>query len=380
MLKIIKKDELTNEIAVIVGTRPGIIKFSPVIRALAKRKLPFFIIHTGQHYSYNMDKQFFEDLELPEPRYANDKVKQEVLHGAQTAEMIRGIEAALIEAKPRIVIVGGDANTNLAGALATRKLGIELAHMEAGLRSHDWQMPEEHNRVIIDHISEILFPPTNQTKENLLKDNVYGELHVVGNPIVDAVQQNIELANRKSNIIKRLRLNGKNYFLFTMHREENVDHASVVAKHLENIESVSKKEQKDIVFPIHPRTRKTLKHFGLWQKLKSIPGLHIIDPVGYLDFLMLIAKADIVFTDSGGIQEEACILKVPCITLRENTERPETVAVGANIIVGGNIEKVFKAIDYFHSNDRDWQNPLGDGLAAEKIVDVLECKVVPGIL
>ncbi|RLB01756.1 MAG: UDP-N-acetylglucosamine 2-epimerase (non-hydrolyzing), partial [Deltaproteobacteria bacterium] len=164
-LKILKQNELTNQICIILGTRPGIIKFSPIIRTLENQGFPYFIIHSGQHYSFNMDRKFFEDLKLPEPKYTNDHVKDCSLHGEQTAEMIKGIERALILEKPRVVIVGGDANTNLAGALAARKLvNIKVAHVEAGLRSGDWRMPEEHNRVMIDHISDYLFPPTKKAK------------------------------------------------------------------------------------------------------------------------------------------------------------------------------------------------------------------------
>ncbi|MCP4154059.1 MAG: UDP-N-acetylglucosamine 2-epimerase (non-hydrolyzing), partial [bacterium] len=189
MKKILDQKELNDNIAVVVGTRPGIIKFSPVIRALQKSGHPFFIIHTGQHYSYNMDKQFFDDLKLPEARFHNEKVSKEVLHGAQTALMIMEVEKALLEAKPRMVIVGGDANTNFAAAVATRKLDIKLAHMEAGLRSNDWRMPEEHNRIMIDHISELLFSPTEQTKQNLPKDKIKAKIYVVGNSIADARYQ-----------------------------------------------------------------------------------------------------------------------------------------------------------------------------------------------
>lgn len=371
MLKILKKEELGNEIAVVVGTRPGIIKFSPIIRELKLRELPFFIIHTGQHYSFNMDRQFFEDLDLPAPRYINDKVCKETYHGAQTAEMIRGVEDALIDSKPRLVIVGGDANTNLAAALATRKLCIKLVHMEAGLRSHDWQMPEEHNRVIIDHISEILLPPTTQAMENLLKDNVRGEIHVVGNPIVDAVYQNEQIASEKSRILEKHGLYRGEYILCTLHREENVDHQNILTTHITNLKKVGREQEKKIIFPVHPRTRNRLKQFGLWDELLSDDRIGLIDPVGYLDFILLIKNAKLILTDSGGIQEEACILRVPCLTLRENTERPETIEVGANELVGYNLGRLRNGIAKFSSKDYNWHNPFGDGSTASKIVDII---------
>ena len=203
-LKILRRDELEDLICVVVGTRPGIIKFSPIIKELIERKKNFFIIHTGQHYSYNMDRLFFEELELPKPKYYIPDVYKEKYHGAQTAKMLKGCEEIMIKEKPKITLVGGDANTNLAGALAARKLQIYVGHVEAGLRSFDWRMPEEHNRVIIDHISDFLFAPTEKAKENLIKDSVRGKIFVTGNPIVDAVKQNIIIALKKKKIITGL--------------------------------------------------------------------------------------------------------------------------------------------------------------------------------
>lgn len=371
-LKVLRKDELKKSIAVVVGTRPGIIKFAPVIKQLEKRRKDFFIIHTGQHYSYNMDRQFFEDLDLPEPKYKNDKVKDCKLHGEQTAEMIKGVERALINEKPSLVIVGGDANTNLAAALATRKLGIRLAHMEAGLRSNDWDMPEEHNRIMIDHISEILLTPTERTKNNLLVDNVKGQITVVGNTIVDAVREHIKIAAQKSNLLEELTLDPKKYFLLTFHREENVDSEQRLEDIVITTQKVVEEFPFPIIFPAHPRTLQRLEHFGFMNRLKATPGLMVINAVGYLDFLQLVSNSLLVLTDSGGIQEEACILNIPCVTLRNNTERPETVEVGGNIVATTNHEKVLKAIRYFldENQKHDWPNPFGEN-CAEKIIDVL---------
>jgi len=268
--KVFFYDELKNAISVVVGTRPGIIKFSPVIRALAEEKMDFFVIHTGQHYSYNMDKQFFEDLKLPEPKYKNEVVQHAILHGEQTAEMIKEMEKAFIQEKPKIVIVGGDANTNLAGALAARKLRIKVAHMEAGLRSNDWRMPEEHNRVMIDHISEYLFTPTEKTKRNLIEDNVKGEIIVVGNTIVDAVHQNLALAKNKSCILENLNIKQNEYFLATTHREENVDNLEILNEILETFTLISSEYNIPVIFPIHPRTKKRLKEFNLKEETNKI--------------------------------------------------------------------------------------------------------------
>jgi len=372
-LKILRKEELNKSIAVVVGTRPGIIKFSPVIKELKKRNVDFFIIHTGQHYSYNMDKQFFKDLGLPDPKYTNNKVKNCKFHGEQTAEMIKGIEQALIKEKPSIIIVDGDANTNLAGALAGRKLGgIKVVHMEAGLRSNDWSMPEEHNRVIMDHISEILLAPTEQTKQNLIADNVKGKIFVVGNTISDAVVKHARLAEDKSEILKKLNLNSNKFILMTAHREENVDFEEKIKEIIQTIERVIKEFKQPIVFPIHPRTKKRLKEFNLLKKVNDIDDLKIIKATGYFDFLKLLTNCSIVLTDSGGIQEESCILNVPCVTLRENTERPETVEVGANIIATTKPEKVCEAIRCLLEKDKnkEWPNPFGEK-ASQKIVDIL---------
>lgn len=369
--KIFFNDDLKNTVSVVIGTRPGIIKFSPVIRALIKENTDFFVIHTGQHYSYNMDKQFFEELELPEPKYKNETVQHATHHGEQTAEMIKGMEKAFIQEKPKIVIVGGDANTNLAGALAARKLRIKVAHMEAGLRSDDWRMPEEHNRVMIDHISEYLFTPTEKTKRNLIEDNVKGEIVVVGNTIVDAVHQNLALAKNKSSILESLNIKQNEYFLATAHREENVDKREILIEILESFSLISNEFNIPIIFPIHPRTRKRLKEFHLQEEADKISNLKIIDPVGCLDFLMIMAKAKLVLTDSGGIQEETCILNVPCVTIRENTERPETVEAGGNIIAGTQPHKVLECVKIMLKIKKDWENPFGDGNTGEKIAKYL---------
>jgi len=370
-IKILRESDLTDKVAVIIGTRPSIVKFSPVIRELQKRKVDFVIIHTGQHYSYNMDRQFFEDLDLPKPDYKNEAVKKTRLHGAQTAVMIMGIEEALLEVKPKIVIVGGDANSNLAGALAARKLRIQVAHMEAGLRSDDWTMPEENNRVMIDHISEYLFAPTEDAKRNLIEDNVRGEIFVTGNTIVDAVYQNQEIARKKSRILEELQLGSSEYFLITAHREENVDQKERLSDILESVKRLGDEYKLPLIFPIHPRTKNRLKEFQLENNIHSIPEIQVIEPLGYLDFLQLLASARLVLTDSGGVQEESCILGVPCVTLRENTERPETVNVGANLIAGTDPQVVLKKADQMLDTQTEWQNPFGDGKASERIVDVL---------
>lgn len=371
--KVLGRDEMQRKIAVVVGTRPGIVKFGPVIRELDARGADFFVIHTGQHYSENMDRQFFIDLKLREPSYHNPVVREFKTHGGQTAEMIKGVEQALIQERPRVVIVGGDANTNLAGALAARKLAqMTLVHMEAGLRSHDWLMPEEHNRVMIDHISDVLLAPTEAAVQNLKEDNVQGRVVVTGNTIVDAVLMNIEVARPRFAQFAERGIKPKEYFLLTAHREENVDSEATLRRLLNAVDKVAEKWKLPIVFPLHPRTRVRLETFGLWSGISEHKLVSIVDPLSYLDFLAALSNAKLVLTDSGGIQEEACILGVPCVTLRENTERPETVAVGANIIAGTAAETVLPAIETaLNRAEQGWKHPFGDGQASRRIVDIL---------
>jgi len=367
-LKVLRAEELDDKVCVVVGTRPGIIKFSPLIRELKNRAIDFFIIHTGQHYSFALDRVFFQELNLPEPDYKLPNADDDALHGEQTARMLEGVEKALVEEKPKIVLVGGDANTNLAGALAARKLQINVGHVEAGLRSYDWRMPEEHNRVMIDHISDFLFAPTEKARNNLTVENVRGRIYVTGNTIVDAIEQNRKIAEEKSRILEKLNLEPSNYFLLTLHREENVDFKQNFSKIFRGIQMVSRAFDYDIVFPIHPRTRKRMKYFNSNPVMK---GLKTIEPVGYLDFLALLTGAKLVLTDSGGIQEESCILKLPCVTLRKSTERPETVEVGANYVAGINPKNIFEGVKAMLSTNRNWRNPFGEN-ASKKIINIIK--------
>ncbi|WP_227379424.1 non-hydrolyzing UDP-N-acetylglucosamine 2-epimerase [Haladaptatus halobius] len=364
-------EPIPDKTCVIVGTRPGIIKMSPIIAELNDRDIESFTIHTGQHYSYELDGRMFEDLQLDEPKYRIEGVEETEYHGEQTAAMLGGIEAVLLEERPETVLVCGDANFNLAGALAARKLRLELGHVEAGLRSGDWRMPEEHNRVMIDHISDYLFAPTEQTRENAVEDNVKGEIVVTGNTIVDAVERNMEIARAQSDILERLSLEGSEYAVFTAHREENVDDRAVLSDLIEILDQVTSEEGIPIVYPLHPRTEKRLEQFGLMESIRGISDLHLIDPVGYLDFLQLLVNADVTLTDSGGIQEESCIIGVPCVTLRKNTERPETVEVGANTIAGTDPDAVIRRLEVARGWIGDWENPFGDGDAALRIADTV---------
>lgn len=367
-LKILRQQDLEPKVGIVVGTRPGIVMFSPIIRELQNRKLDFFIIHTGQHYSSNMDRRFFDDLHLPKPQYHLDTVQYCQYHGEQTAEMIKGCEKALLEERPKIVLVGGDANTNLAGALAARKLHVKVGHVEAGERSYDWRMPEEHNRVIIDHISDYLFTTNEKGRANLAKDGVQGQVFVTGNPIVDAAYQNLEVAREKSDVLSRLGLINTSYFMMTLHREGNVDSLEDLRSILSGLRQVTKRFGRKIVFLAHPRTLRRMREFGLEEMAQGIPRLEIQEAVGYLDFLKIISAADLVLTDSGGVQQESCILKVPCVTLRDNTEWTETIESGANRLAGSAPDRIVASVEAMLESDRDWDNPFGDGRSATRII------------
>ncbi|MEM2673936.1 MAG: UDP-N-acetylglucosamine 2-epimerase (non-hydrolyzing) [Candidatus Bathyarchaeia archaeon] len=357
------------KISIVLGTRPEIIKFSPIIRELERLGLDYFILHTGQHYSYNMSKVFFEQLELPEARY-NLNVGSGT-HAEQTGKMLIGIEKVLVAEKPDVVLVQGDTNTTLAGALAAVKLGIKVGHVEAGLRSYDREMPEEINRVLVDHCSDLLFAPTEKSKANLLSEGLSEDkVFVTGNTIVDAVYQNLKLAEKEASVLNQLGLEKDNFFLATVHRQENVDNEDRFRGILKGLEMVEAKFGLPVVYPIHPRARKQLKAFQI-----ALKGLTLVEPLDYLSFLQLESQARLVFTDSGGVQEETCILKVPCVTLRYNTEWPETLDVGSNVLAGTNPEEIVEKATKILNTKRDWMNPFGDGNAGKRIVQILKEKL-----
>jgi UDP-N-acetylglucosamine 2-epimerase (non-hydrolysing) len=350
------------KISVILGTRPEIIKMSPVIRELEKQQLNYFIIHSGQHYSYNMDKVFFEQLKIPKPKY-NLRIGSGT-HAEETGKMLIGIEKILQKEKPDIILVEGDTNTVLAGSLAAVKLLIKVGHVEAGLRSYDREMPEEINRMLTDHISDFLFAPTQKAKENLLKEGISEhKIFVTGNTIVDAVFQNVKLAE------EYIDPPYPEYFLVTLHRQENVDSPLRLKKIIQGLELVNKHFRVPIICPIHPRTRKRMIQFNI-----RANKLELMDPLDYLSFLKLLHKAKLVLTDSGGVQEEACILNVPCVTLRYNTERPETIEIGSNILAGVEPESILEKTIVMINKKRKWKNPFGDGKAAERIIKIIKHK------
>jgi len=354
-------------ISIILGTRPEIIKMSPIIRELENRNLDYFILHTGQHYSYNLDKIFFKDLELPLPKYNADVGSG--THAEETGRMLIAIEKILQKDKVDVVLVEGDTNTVLAGALAAVKLHVLIGHVEAGLRSYDREMPEEINRILTDHISNYLFAPTDLAEQNLIKEGISKDkIFITGNTITDAVYQNLEISKKKVDILDKLNLSSKKYFLVTVHRQENVDRIEQLEGIFKGLELIYNEFKYPLIYPIHPRAMKRISEFGL-----EIPkGVRLVDPIGFLEFLQLEAGACLVLTDSGGVQEETCILKVPCVTLRNNTERPETLQVGSNILAGTNKEEIFKGAKIMLDKENNWDSPFGYGNAGKKTIEILE--------
>ena len=354
------------KIIVIVGTRPEIIKMSPIIRELDKRGGDYFILHTGQHYSYNLDKIFFNELKLPHPKY-NLEIGSGS-HAEQTAKILTGVEDVLLKESPDIILVEGDTNSVLGSALAASKLHIKIGHVEAGLRSYNRQMPEEINRILTDHCSDYLFTPTQKSKIILQNEGIAEEkILVTGNTIVDAVYQNIELADKLDNCLDEIGIKPQQYFLVTLHRQENVDNIARFTSILSGLNRIVTEFDLPVIYPIHPRSRKMMAEYGLESQ-----NLKLIDPYGFLYFLQLEKNARLILTDSGGVQEESCTLGVPCVTVRDDTERPETVEAGANILAGTSPDAILNCTHTMLNKENKWINPLGDGTAGRRIVDACE--------
>ena len=374
------------KIATVLGTRPEIIKMAPIIDEISKRNIDQIVLHTGQHYDKEMSDNFFKDLKIPTPDY-NIHVGSGT-HGKQTGLMMKGIEEVLLNEKPDIVLVQGDTNAVLAGAIVASKLHIAVGHVEAGLRSFDMTMPEEINRRAADVTSLMYFIPTEESAINLLSEGYsHKNLIITGNTIVDACFRHLEIAQKRGfeeESIKKLDIeNMDNILTLTMHRAENVDDKQRVTNIIEALKELN---DMNIIFPIHPRTKNTLQNFGLFDELNSLEHVHIIKPLGYLDFLLLTSKSTLILTDSGGLQEEAITLNIPALTLRYNTERPETVTSGGNILVGSDkkaiIENARKILDdkEFAEKMKNAINPYGRGDAAKLTVDAIEDYFEKGLL
>ena len=354
------------KICIVIGTRPEIIKACSLIRFCKENKIDFFLIHTGQHYSYEMDKLLFQELDLDPPKYNLEAGGADFRF--QISIMTAKIKSILMKEFPDIMLVIGDTTSMLAGSLIANKLRVKLGHVEAGLRSHDLTMREEINRIMADNIAELLFAPTAMAKNNLIEEGISKDrIFITGNTVVDALYQNIKIANMKFNALEKLNLHPKKYIVLTAHRQENVDVYQRLKGILDGIKKVYDNYKVRIVWPLHPRTDKMLKKFNL-----EIPKVvTVIPPIGYLEFLQLQEKALLIMTDSGGLQEESCILKVPCVTLRDNTERPETLKVGSNVLVGVEPDSILKGVKAMWNKKADWENPFGDGHAAENIINVV---------
>lgn len=350
------------KIASIVGARPNFIKLAPVSREIRK-KMEEVIIHTGQHYDYEMDRIFFQELGIPDPDYHLGIGSG--THGRQTGEMLKVIEEILLKESPDIALVFGDTNTTLAGALAAAKLHIPVAHVEAGLRSFNKKMPEEVNRVLVDHCSDFLFCPTKTAVENLHNESIVDGVSLTGDVMLDILQECIHIAEKSSKILEELDLQPKEYFLATVHRAENTDDPERLKSIVEALTNIGK-----VIFPCHPRTRKRLEEMHLWEELDK--NIRVIMPVGYLDMLLLEKNAQKILTDSGGVQKEAYMLQTPCITMRDDTEWVETLEDGWNFLVGADKNTIIKYAHEYISN-REQRNVFGLGDASQRMIEEILC-------
>ncbi|MDZ7319374.1 MAG: UDP-N-acetylglucosamine 2-epimerase (non-hydrolyzing) [candidate division KSB1 bacterium] len=363
--------QLKVKVMNVVGARPNFMKIAPIHRLmLQSQRLEPLLVHTGQHYDKVMSKVFFEELEIPPPDI--DLGVGSGTHAQQTAAVMVQLEKMMQERRPGLVLVVGDVNSTMAAALVASKLGIPLAHVEAGLRSFDRSMPEEINRLVTDALADFLFVTEESGRINLLNEGVASDrIHFVGNVMIDSLLHYLPKA-KQSGILAQLGLSPQSYALLTLHRPSNVDNGDIFGEILAALEKIA--QRIPIVFPIHPRSRKMLAQFEFGPRVKQMRHLILIDPVGYLDFLNLMQHARLVLTDSGGIQEETTVLGIPCLTLRQNTERPVTVTLGTNVLVGMDASRiVYESFNILEGHCKKGQiPPLWDGQAAQRIVSILE--------
>jgi UDP-N-acetylglucosamine 2-epimerase (non-hydrolysing) len=359
----------------VVGARPNFMKVAPVVEEMKRRTNEFapLLVHTGQHYDREMSEAFFRDLALPEPDVYLGVGSG--THARQTASVMMSFEPVVERERPDWVLVVGDVNSTLACALVAVKLGVRVAHVEAGLRSRDRTMPEEINRILTDQMADLLLTPSEDADRNLLAEGIPGtRVRFVGNVMIDSLFAGLKRAEG-SNVRRELGLNGSDYAVLTLHRPSNVDERETFLCILRALEEIT--ERLPVIFPVHPRTRARINEFGFEERIQSNPALRLIDPLGYLDFLRLYSGARLVLTDSGGIQEETTALGIPCLTLRDNTERPVTVELGTNKVVGTDTERIVNAarealnVEGGGSKAEKRLPPLWDGHAAARIVDAL---------
>ena len=356
----------------VVGARPNFMKIAPVIDEMRRRpaRIDPLLVHTGQHYDESMSDSFFEDLQIPRP-----DINLEIgsgSHSEQTARIIIAFEQVLLKHRADWVVVVGDVNSTMAAAIVAAKMTVRIAHVEAGLRSRDRTMPEEINRLVTDSLADLLLTPARDAGENLLREGVAGKkIRFVGNVMIDTLFRNLDRA-RGSRILERLKLEPRQFCAMTLHRPSNVDDKETLSGILDALETVC--ERLPVVFPVHPRTRERLEQFGLGERVRRQASLVLTEPLGYLDFLRLYSNSRLVLTDSGGIQEETTVLGIPCLTLRENTERPITISEGTNRLVGNNPESISRAaLAALEQVSGPARAPeLWDGHAAVRIVDAIE--------
>ena len=356
-----------NKFVIVAGTRPEIIKVAPIIRKLIEKKKDFKFIYSGQHYDHRLSTQIINDLELPIPDFSL-KLKSKT-PSTQIAEIMTNLEKQ-IGTKNDIVLAQGDTNSVLATALLAVKLKRKIGHIEAGLRSFDWRMPEEHNRRMVDHISDFLIAPTRNSKENLLDENVSGKISISGNTVMDAIKQHLPLSRKKSKILQDVKF--PEFILATFHRAENVDNEIV----LNNIAKGIIGGKIPTIIPLHPRTKKMLKKFGIMRKFDNCKHIQILNPQGYLDFLTLMNNCKFIMTDSGGIQEEGTspFLSKRVLVLRESSERPEAINAGIATLIPLKYQKITKSIskEWDRKEVKIGTSPYGNGNSASKILNVLE--------
>jgi len=351
----------------VVGARPNFIKASPLIKQMENNEFQNILVHTGQHFDYNMSQQFFNELEIPKPDY-NLGINRGS-HTEQTAKIMIAFEKVLKNINPDLVVVYGDVNSCLAAALVAKKTHLKVAHIEAGLRSFDRSMPEEINRIITDSISDLHFVTCKDALVNLENEGVnMDNCYFVGNTMIDSLVEFNEKFDTSS-VLKKFNLTKKGYALITLHRPSNVDDKNELLKLMDALVEIS--ELIKCIFVIHPRTKSNLCRFGLYEKYDKLDSLRIIEPLGYIDFLSLQKNSKLVITDSGGVQEETTFFKIPCLTVRENTERPITIKNGTNTLVGSNYEDIYqyvRKINYSVNPDIE----LWDGKSSERIVDIID--------
>lgn len=357
----------------VIGARPNYMKVAPIYRAIERHEaaasVEQILVHTGQHYSPEMSTQFFDELNMPRP-----DINLEVgsgSHAVQTARIMEAFEPVLLEHQPDLVLVVGDVNSTIACALDAKKLHIDVAHVEAGLRSFDMRMPEEINRVMTDRISDLLFTTEASGNQNLAAEGIpEANVHFVGNCMIDSLVNHLPKAEGRPTLEQQGVVAG-DYILVTLHRPSNVDDPDTLKALMGTLTEAA--SRKPILIPLHPRTRGNLERFGWLEEFLAIPNLNVCEPLGYLDFLRCQTGAAAILTDSGGIQEESTYLGVPCITMRENTERPATISQGTNRLIGNDREQVLAALDeaLLSRSSKHPVPPLWDGKAAERIAEIL---------